>query len=40
MVAQSLGIFKHLVGGEGKEAAAAKTYIDPVLDSTSGDDKK
>lgn len=40
MVAQSLGIFKHLVGGEHKETAPTKTYSDPVLDSTSGDDKK
>lgn len=40
MVAQSLGIFKHLTGGDSKEAAPAKTYTDPVLDSTSGDDAK
>jgi uncharacterized membrane protein YqiK len=39
MVAQTLGIYKHLSSGDVK-TEVTKTYKDPVLDSTSGDERK
>ena len=41
MVAQTIGIFKHINGsGDVKDTQDGKTYRDPVLDSTSGDEAK